>query len=174
MKAKVFPAMALAGLMAMFASGGAAQQSQNQPQEPANQQPSDPPMMGGPMTGHPMHGPMHGPMNHNTAGNPMCSPEMHAQMMAMMGRMTGHHQDVANLTGKLAESLDAIEKETDPAAVKAKLAEHRNLLRQLRVTANRHRVAMQEMAGHMKNCPMMGNMGMGNTGTGNTENPPAK
>jgi hypothetical protein len=45
-------------------------------------------------------------------------------MMGMMGQMTTHHQQMTELMNKLMQNMTAMQNEKDPAALKAKLAEH--------------------------------------------------
>lgn len=50
----------------------------------------------------------------------------------MTGWMITHYEATCETMNKLMESMTAIESEKDPAALKAKLAEHRALLEQVR------------------------------------------
>lgn len=50
----------------------------------------------------------------------------------MPSRMMARHQQMQETMNKLMESITALENETDPAALKSKLTEHRALLEQMR------------------------------------------
>jgi uncharacterized coiled-coil protein SlyX len=79
-------------------------------------------------------------------------------MMGMMGQMTTHHQQMTELMNKLMQSMTAIQNEKDPAALKAKMAEHQALLDQMRDQMGEQGGMMQNMSGQMqRSCPMMGN-----------------
>jgi hypothetical protein len=133
MRNQKFSASILAIVLAAFAVGGAAQQSGDAPQTTPEPNQTRPGMMGGRMMGGGMMG------------------------NGMMGRMMNRQRQMADLTNQLAKSLDAIENEKDPAALKSKLAEHRALLERLQTQMTQQRGYMRQMSGHMMNCPMMGN-----------------
>src|SRR5690242_20289368 len=65
------------------------------------------------------------------------------QMQQMMNR----HQEMSERMNKLMQSMAAIEAEKDPAALKAKLAEHRALLEQMRSHMMQQGETMQQMMG---------------------------
>jgi len=50
----------------------------------------------------------------------------------MTSRMMTRHEETREVMNMLMDSMTAIENETDPAALKSKLAEHRALLEQMR------------------------------------------
>ena len=78
--------------------------------------------------------------------------------MNMMGQMSSHHQRVTTLMNKLMQSMDAIQSEKDPAALKSKLAEHEALLKQMRAEMTQQGAMMKSMSSQMKaNCPAMAN-----------------
>jgi len=79
---------------------------------------------------------------------------MSGGMMSQMPMMMMAQSETAKLVDELAKSLEAISEgigaETDPAALKAKLAEHGALLKELqaKVQAQSHRMEMmQQMKG---------------------------
>jgi hypothetical protein len=74
----------------------------------------------------------------------------------MMGPMMTQHQEMSQLMNKMMESMAAIKSEKDPAKLKALIAEHSALLDQMRDKMMGQGKMMQNMAGQMKNCPMMG------------------
>jgi len=79
-------------------------------------------------------------------------------MMGMMGQMTTHHQQMTELMNKLIQNMAAIQNEKDPAALKAKLAEHQVLLEQMRDQMTQQGGMMHNMSGQLQqSCPMMGN-----------------
>ena len=140
MRNQKFSASILAIVLAAFAAGGAAQQSGDAPQTPPEQNQTRPGMMG--------NGMMHrGAMGQQPTNG----------MNGMMCRMMNRQQQMADLTNQLAKSLDAIENEKDPVALKSKLAEHRVLLERLQTQMTQQRGYMRQMSGHMMNCPMVGN-----------------
>jgi hypothetical protein len=78
-------------------------------------------------------------------------------MMGMMGQMTAHQQQMTELMNKLMQNMNAIQNEKDPAALKAKLAEHQALLQQMREQMAQQGGTMHNMSGQIQqNCPMMG------------------
>ena len=77
-------------------------------------------------------------------------------MMGMMGQMTTHHQQMTELMNKLIQNMAAIQNEKDPAALKAKLAEHQALLEQMRDQMTQQGGMMHNMS-VQQSCPMMGN-----------------
>jgi len=64
-----------------------------------------------------------------------------------MGQMMNRHQQMMGNMSKLMQSMAAIEAEKDPAALKAKLAEHRALLEQVRSQMMDQGEMMQQMMG---------------------------
>lgn len=74
----------------------------------------------------------------------------------MMGQMMSQHQEMSQLMDKMMQSMTAISSEKDPAKLKALLAEHAALLDQMHTKMMGQGNMMQNMAGQMKNCPMMG------------------
>ena len=79
-------------------------------------------------------------------------------MMGMMGQMTTHHQQMTELMNKLMQSMTAIQNEKDPAALKAKIAEHQALLAQMHEQMTQQGGMMHNMSGQLqRSCPMMGN-----------------
>lgn len=86
------------------------------------------------------------------------NPGMMGQGQGMMGQMTTHHQQMTELMNKLIQNMAAIQNEKDPAALKAKLAEHQALLEQMRDQMTQQGGMMQHMSGQIQqSCPMMGN-----------------
>lgn len=102
------------------------------------------------------------PSEPDTKSSGMMSGEMMPRMMPQM--MMGQ-TDTAKLTDVLLKSFAAIEAEKDPAALKAKLAEHGALLKQLqaKVESQSH---MMEMMQHMMSGSMMTNEKMGKAAAG--------
>lgn len=70
--------------------------------------------------------------------------------------MMSHHREMVELVDQLRKSLDTLESEKEPSAMKQKLAEHRALLDQLQTKMKHGSEMMQQMNEHMKTCPMMG------------------
>ena len=122
MKAIAIGALTLA--MSALAVGGLAQRA-TQDQSPQSQQPT-PRMMQG--TGPGIMGGGKG-----TVGQ--------------MGQMTNRHQQMIENMSKLIQSMAVIEAEKDPAALKARLAEHRALLEQMRSQMMHQGEMMQQMMG---------------------------
>lgn len=60
-------------------------------------------------------------------------------------QMMGMHAEVAKLADQLAKSFAAIENEKDPAALKAKLAEHGKLLKELQTKLQGQTQMMEHM-----------------------------
>jgi hypothetical protein len=80
------------------------------------------------------------------------------RMMGGMSQMLTHHQQMSELMNKLTQNMTAIQNEKDPAALKAKLAEHQVLLQQMRDRMTQQGAMMQNMSGQIQqNCPMTGN-----------------
>jgi len=131
MKAIAVAALTLA--MSAFAAGGFVQRpTQDQTSQPPLQQPAPrvmPGMGAGPMGG----GPMGNMMGGGGAGQ--------------MGEMMTRHQQMMSNMNKLMQSMAAIEAEKDPAALKAKLAEHRAVLEQMRSQMMHQGEMMQQMMG---------------------------
>lgn len=79
-------------------------------------------------------------------------------MMGTMSQMMTHHQQMTELMNKLTQNMTAIQNEKDPAALKAKLAEHQALLEQMREQMTQQGGMMHNMSGQVqRSCPMMGN-----------------
>jgi hypothetical protein len=74
----------------------------------------------------------------------------------MMGQMMAQNQEMSQLMSKMMQSMTAINSEKDPTKLKALLAEHAALLDQMHSKMMGQGNMMQNMAGQMKNCPMMG------------------
>jgi hypothetical protein len=85
---------------------------------------------------------------------------MSGNMMTQMPKMMMGQTETGKLVDQLVQSFTAIEAEKDPAALKAKFAEHDALLKELqtKVQAQSH---MMDMMQHM-----MGGVMMGGTQTG--------
>jgi hypothetical protein len=85
----------------------------------------------------------------------MTGPNACGPMMSQMPSMMMGQTDSWKLVEELQKSLAAIEAEKDPAALKAKLAEHGALLKQLqaKVLSQSHRMEMMQ---HMMSGSMMG------------------
>ena len=133
MRHKLFTASLLAATLTAFVIGGAAQKSQQNPQDQTTQGQTKPGMMDGGMMGQGM---------------------MVGGMMGMMGQMTTHHQQMSTLMNNLMQSMAAIRNEKDPEALKSKLAEHQTLLDQMRTQMMQQGNRMQMMSGQIKqNCP---------------------
>jgi hypothetical protein len=78
-------------------------------------------------------------------------------MMGMMGQMMTHHHQMTELMNKVMQSMAAIQNEKDPAALQAKLAEHRALLEQMHEQMTQQGGMMHDMSGQVQqSCPMMG------------------
>jgi hypothetical protein len=84
------------------------------------------------------------------SGSNACGPMM-SQMPSMMTGQT----ETEKLVDELQKSLAAIEAEKDPASLKAKLAEHSALLKQLQAKAQ-SQSRMMDMMQHMMSSSMMG------------------
>ncbi len=147
MKTKTLAPLILPAILFAVAVAGVAQQN-TEPQAPPVQGQCKPGMMTGGMM-----------------SRGMMSQEMkNGGMTEMMGQMMAHHAQMAELMGKLQQSMAAIEKEKDPAALKAKLAKHRAFLEQMRSLVIQQGGMMQGAQGAAANCPM----------TGGTEQPESK
>jgi hypothetical protein len=136
MKSKSITAFLLGGVLAVYAGRAAAQHSHDHSADSTNQ---------------------------NQTKSDTASPGMKGQgmtggaMTGMMGQMMTHHKTMSGLMTKLMASMKAIEDEKDPAALKAKLAEHRALLGQMHTQMMQQGGRMKDMTGMMmKNCTMMG------------------
>jgi len=130
MKAIAVAALTLA--MSAFAAGGFVQRpTQDQTSQPPLQQPAPRVMLG--MGAGPMGG---GPMGNMMGGG-----------AGQMGEMMARHQQMMSNMNKLMQSMAAIEAEKDPAALKAKLAEHRAVLEQMRSQMTHQSEMMQQMMG---------------------------
>ena len=70
-----------------------------------------------------------------------------------MGQMMNRHQQMMENMSKLMQSMAAIEAEKDPAALKAKLAEHRALLEKMRSHMTNQGEMMQQMMGCTNQSP---------------------
>jgi hypothetical protein len=126
MKAIAVAALTLA--MSAFAAGGfVTRPTQDQTSQPPIQQPV-PRMMQGMGAG-----PMGNMMGGGGAGQ--------------MGEMMNRHQQMMSNMNKLMQSMAAIEAEKDPAALKAKLAEHRAVLEQMHSQMMHQSQVMQQMMG---------------------------
>ena len=73
----------------------------------------------------------------------------------MMGQMMADRAEIAKLVDELAKNFAAIEAEKDPAALKAKLAEHGKLLKELQAKLQAESKMMEHMhqmmmGGHQK------------------------
>jgi hypothetical protein len=141
MRHKLFTASLLAASLSAFVIGGAAQKSQQNPQDQTTQGQSTPGMMGGGMMG------QSGGQGQGMMGG------------GMMGQMTTHHQQMSTLMNKLMESMAAIQNEKDPEALKSKLEEHQALLNQMHSQMTQQGKMMQMMSGQIKtNCPVGGDV----------------
>jgi hypothetical protein len=67
----------------------------------------------------------------------------------MKGGMMAEHAEAAKLADQLVNSFAAIENETDPAALKAKLAEHGKLLKELQAKLQGQSQMIEHMHGMM-------------------------
>ena len=67
----------------------------------------------------------------------------------MMGQMMADRAEITKLIEELAKSFAAIESEQDPAALKAKLAEHGKLLKELQAKVQAESKMMEHMHGMM-------------------------
>jgi hypothetical protein len=92
-----------------------------------------------------------------------CGPGMMRSGQGMMGsdmmtsRMMSRHQELREVMNKLMDSMTAIENETDPAALKSKLAEHRALLDKMRNQVTQQGMMqsmMREMDGKALRVPL--------------------
>jgi ElaB/YqjD/DUF883 family membrane-anchored ribosome-binding protein len=125
MKAIAVAALMLA--MSAFAVGGLVQR-------PA--QNDSPPPVAQPRAEQPFPGMMRG-----------MGPGMMNGGTGQMGQMMNRHQQMMENMNKLMQSMAAIEAEKDPAAQKAKLAEHHALLEQMRSQMMQQGEKMQQMMG---------------------------
>ena len=139
MKTKTLATLILPAILSAFAVAGVARQNA-EPQVP----------------------PARGQTNLGRMGGGMMSPGMMSQgvmtggMAGMMGQMMAHHAQMTNLIGKLQQSMASMEKEKDPAALKAQLARHQALLDQMRGLMIQQGGMMQGAQGAAANCPMIG------------------
>ena len=87
----------------------------------------------------------------------------------MMPQMMMGQNETAKLVDQLVKSFPAIETEKDPAALKAKLAEHEALLKELqaKIQAQSH---MMDMMQHMMQNMMGGSMMGGSAASGQPKN----
>ena len=69
---------------------------------------------------------------------------------AMKGGMMAEHAEVAKLVDQLVTGFEAIETEKDPAALKAELAEHGKLLKELQAKVQGKSQMMEQMHGQMQ------------------------
>ena len=67
----------------------------------------------------------------------------------MMGQMMAARADATKLVEQLAKSFTGLENETDPAALKVKLAEHGKLLKELQAKLQGEAKMMEQMHGMM-------------------------
>jgi len=152
MKTRIFTSTFLAASLLVFGIGAAAQRStgdQTQTDQ-TNQGQTNSGMMGRGMMG---QGAGQGMMGQGQG------------MMGMMGQMTTHHAQMSGLMNKMMQSMEGIQNEKDPEALKSKLAEHQKLLNQMRQQMMQQGNMMQMMSGQIKqSCP----------GSGDTAKPPAK
>ena len=159
MRHKVYAVTLLIGVMTLFAGAAVAQHEEHHPQsqapqgqtQPTQPSPAQPGMMGQGMTGQGGMGGMMGMMMN--------------MMMGQMGQMMSQHQEMNDTMTKLMQSMTAIENEKDPAALKAKIAEHRALMEQMRGQ-------MMQQGGMMQ--MMMGGMGGTSTPAGDSAKPSTK
>jgi len=63
----------------------------------------------------------------------------------MMGQMMADRAEIGKLVDELAKSFAAIEAEKDPAALKAKLAKHGKLLKELQAKVQAESKMMEHM-----------------------------
>jgi hypothetical protein len=138
MRHKLLIASLLAAGLSAFVIGGAAQMSQQNPQDQATQSQSKPGTMGGGMMG------QSGGQDQGMMGG---------GMMRMMGEMTTHHQQMSTLMNKLMESMSAIQNEKDSEALKSKLAEHQALLNQMHSQMTQQGKVMQMMSSQIPSRP---------------------
>ena len=77
--------------------------------------------------------------------------EMTGEMTGeMKGGMMAEHAEVAKLADRLVNGFAAIENETNATALKAKLAEHGKLLKELQAKLQGKTQMMEQMHGQMK------------------------
>jgi hypothetical protein len=126
MRHKLFITSLLAAGLSAFVIGGAAQESQQNPQDQSTAGQSKPGMM--------------------AQGAGQDQGMMGGSMMRMMGQMTTHHQQMSALMNKLMENMAAIQNEKDPEALKSKLAEHQALLNQMHSQMMQQGKMMQMMS----------------------------
>jgi hypothetical protein len=67
--------------------------------------------------------------------------------MGQMGQMMNRHQQMMDYMNELMQSMSAIEAEKDPAALRAKLEEHRALLEKMRSQMTNQGQMMQQFMG---------------------------
>ena len=135
MRYRIHSAILLMAVLSLFGVGAAAQQAQIPSQGQTNQNQSAPVVRG--------------------TGKGMMGTQGAGRMMGTMNQMNAHHQQMSDLMNKLMQSMAAIQNEKDPAALKAKLAEHSALLKQMHDEMMQQGTRMQSMPGMMmQNCPM--------------------
>ena len=175
MSNKVLKMGMVAAVSLAFAIGVAAQheraanpsQAQSTPAPPEAAKPG---MMNGGMVGGGMMsgGAIGGEMDKGNAPGMMgggIMGMMTNMMHGQMGQMMTQHQEMADTMNKMIQSMSAIESEKDPAALKAKMAEHRALMEKMRDQ-------MSEQGGMMH--MMMGGMMGADKPAAETPKPPAK
>jgi hypothetical protein len=140
MRHKLFTASLLMGFLSAFVVSGAAQKSQQDPQDQTTPGQSKPGMTDGGMVD-------------RSAGQGQAM--MGCCMMGTTSQMTPRHQQMSMLMDKLMESMAAIQNEKDPEALKSMLAKHQALLNQMHSHITQQAKMMQMMADH---CPMVGDV----------------
>ena len=128
----------LVAVLAVSGAGAFAQHEEHHPDSQAiqPQAPNTPGMSGS------------GMMSGGIMGNGMMGMMMN-MMTGQMGQMMTQHQQMNDTMNKLMQSMTAIENEKDPAALKAKVAEHRALMEQMRGQMMQQGGMMQMMMGGM-------------------------
>jgi hypothetical protein len=137
MKTKALATLILPAILSAFAVAGVARQNA-EPQAPPAQEQCNPGMMTGGMMSQGM----------------MSQGMMSGGMTGMIGQMMARRAQMTELMGKLQQSMAAIQKEKDPAALKAKLAKHRVLIEQMRSLMIQQGGMMQGAQGAAASCPM--------------------
>ena len=140
MRHKLFTASLFMASLLAFVVSGAAQKSQQDPQDQTTQGQSKPGMTDGATMD-------------RSAGQGQAM--MGCCMMGMTSQMTTHHQQMSTLMNKLMESMAAIQNEKDPKALKSMLAKHQALLNQMHSHITQQANMMQMMPDH---CPMVGDV----------------
>jgi hypothetical protein len=96
-----------------------------------------------------MMGGSNGPMKGDMKAGDAKSADMKSGEMGMMAKMQDREKQTSDLMAKLTSSMDAIDNEKNPTALKQKLAEHRALLEQLQKQTSEPKCELMEKMSSM-------------------------